>query len=199
MSSILIIPGLGGSGQHHWQSHWEQTLPNARRVEQADWDRPELSAWMERLENAVAAVPGAVLVAHSLGCALVAHLALRRPDLPVGAALLVAPADVDSARHTPEHVRSFAPLPGKRLPFRSVVVASRNDPYIAIDRARALAGAWGAIFVDVGASGHINTEAGFGPWPAGEDLLDELIGGRERSRRLAAEQGTSPGSHETVR
>jgi predicted alpha/beta hydrolase family esterase len=30
MTSILIIPGLGGSAEHHWQTHWEQSMPNAR-------------------------------------------------------------------------------------------------------------------------------------------------------------------------
>jgi predicted alpha/beta hydrolase family esterase len=194
MTSILIIPGLGGSGTHHWQTHWEQLTPNARRVEQADWDRPDLSAWLERLANAIDTAPGAVLVAHSLGCTLVAHLAARRPDLAIEAALLVAPADVDSARRTPQHLRSFAPIPRKRLPFRSMVVASANDPYIAIDRARTLSAAWGAIFIDIGASGHINAEAGFGPWPVGESLLDELISGRGLYRRHAAEGATPPDS-----
>jgi predicted alpha/beta hydrolase family esterase len=199
MNSILIIPGLGGSGAHHWQTHWEHSLPDARRVEQADWDRPDLNAWIERLESAVAASPGAVLVAHSLGCALVAHLAVRRPDLAIEAALLVAPADVDSARRIPEYVRSFAPLPLKPFAFRSMVVASTNDPYMTIHRARAVSAAWGAITVDVGASGHINTEAGFGPWPAGERLLDELVSGRGLYRRLSADRGTASESLETVR
>jgi uncharacterized protein len=191
MTSILIIPGLGGSGEHHWQTHWEQSIPNARRVEQADWQSPNILAWLNRLENAIDR-SGTVLVAHSLGCALVAHLAARKPDLPVEAALLVAPADVDSASHTPEHLRDFAPLPLKRFPFRSMVVASTNDRYITIDRARALAEAWGAMFVDVGASGHINTEAGFGPWLAGRCLLDELISGQGLHRRRVA--GGAPSS-----
>ena len=191
MTTVLIIPGLGGSGPDHWQTHWQRAMPNARRVEQADWDRPDLSAWLARLADVIESAPGAVLVAHSLGCALVAHLAARRPDLPLEAALLVAPADVDSARHTPEHLRGFAPLPRDPFPFRSFVVASTNDPYMAIDRARSLAAAWRAILIDVGASGHINTEAGFGPWPTGERLLDELISGRGLYHRLASGQSRS--------
>jgi hypothetical protein len=75
-----------------------------------------------------------------------------------------------------------------------MVVASANDPYIAIDRARTLSAAWGAIFIDIGASGHINAEAGFGPWPVGESLLDELISGRGLYRRHAAEGATPPDS-----
>ena len=37
----LILPGWQGSPDDHWQSHWERTLPNAQRVEQADWDQPD--------------------------------------------------------------------------------------------------------------------------------------------------------------
>jgi predicted alpha/beta hydrolase family esterase len=172
---VLIVPGLGGSGAQHWQTHLEQSLPGAARVQQDDWDRPELNSWIERLACAVEAQPGSILVAHSLACPLVAHLALRRPDVRISAALLVAPADVDSACHTPAHIRGFAPIPLAELPFRSIVVASTNDPYISIDRARELAQAWGAGFVDAGSSGHINTAAGFGPWPAGERIVRSLI------------------------
>ena len=74
MTSILIVPGLGGSGEHHWQTHLQRSLPGAVRVQQADWDRPDLPAWLARLASAVETRPAGILVAHSLGCALVAHL-----------------------------------------------------------------------------------------------------------------------------
>lgn len=38
--SVLIHPGLGGAGDDHWQTHWEQAFPEFVRVQQADWDRP---------------------------------------------------------------------------------------------------------------------------------------------------------------
>jgi predicted alpha/beta hydrolase family esterase len=44
------------------------------------------------------------------------------------------------------------------------------------DTARALAAAWGSRFVLLEKAGHINADAGFGPWPAGERLLAELTG-----------------------
>jgi uncharacterized protein len=178
MTSILIVPGLGGSGEHHWQTHLERTLPGAVRVQQGDWDRPDLSAWLERLASAVEARPDPVVVAHSLGCLLVAHLALARPGLPITAALLVAPADVESTRHTPDHIRGFAPIPRLRLPFRSIVVASTDDPFMTFERARDLSDDWGSGFVGAGASGHINVEAGFGPWPAGERTVNSLVSER---------------------
>jgi predicted alpha/beta hydrolase family esterase len=185
MTPILIIPGLGGSGPHHWQTCLERSFPGTSRVWQDDWDRPDRSLWVGRLVAAIEAAPGAVLVAHSLGCALVAHVAAERPDLPVEAALLVAPADVDSAVHTPGHVRGFAPIPRAPLPFRSTIVASTNDPFMTFVRARELANAWGSDLVDAGAIGHINVDSGLGPWPAGEGILRRVMTARRYARFLA--------------
>ncbi len=172
---VLIVPGLNGSSDAHWQTLMERRLPDARRVHQQDWDRPSLEAWLHELYSSIRAAPGAVLVAHSLGCSLVAHALARRPDLPIAGAMLVAPADVESESRTPEEVRGFAPLPAARFRCPSIAVASENDPYIAIDRARALAAQWGSEFVNVGRSGHINVASGHGPWPAGDHLLRQLI------------------------
>jgi uncharacterized protein len=180
MTPVLIVPGLGGSGPDHWQTRWEQSISGAQRVEQDNWHWPDLRAWSKRLMSSIETMPNAIIVAHSLGCAVVAHLAALGRDLPVAAALLVAPADVDSADHTPDIVRGFAPMPLARLSFPSMVVASTDDPYMSIDRARIFADRWGSIFVNVGAKGHINAESGFGPWPLGEALLDELLSGTVR-------------------
>jgi len=38
--SVLIHPGLNGSGPDHWHSHWEQAFPDFVRVQQADWGHP---------------------------------------------------------------------------------------------------------------------------------------------------------------
>lgn len=65
-------------------------------------------------------------------------------------------------------------MPSARLPFRSVLVASRNDPWMRGERAVAMAEAWGSVLVDAGEVEHLNTAAGFGPWPAGERLVADL-------------------------
>jgi hypothetical protein len=116
------------------------------------------------------------LVAHSLGCALVALWATAAPATRVVGYLGVAPADVDSAMHTPEEVRGFSPLPLHRLPFPSIVVASRTDPYVRFARAKEMAEGWGARLVDVGRLGHINADTSVGDWPEGHLLLEELLG-----------------------
>lgn len=172
---ILILPGYADSGPDHWQSHWERGDPACRRVAQDDWLAPRLSDWrvlLDRYVRECAAPP--VLVAHSLACALVARWATDARVAAKGA-LLVAPADVDSAAHTPDEVRSFSPIPLIRLPFPSIVVASTDDPFVSPERAAAFARAWGSRLVTLEGAGHINADSGFGPWPEGRRLLTELI------------------------
>jgi predicted alpha/beta hydrolase family esterase len=74
-------------------------------------------------------------------------------------------------------------MPMARLPFPTIVVASRDDPYVDFARAEIFAKAWGAELVDAGKAGHINTAAGYGEWPAGEALLARLVG---EDTRIAA-------------
>lgn len=174
--TLLVVPGLGNSGPQHWQSLWLARHPGARRVEQADWERPDPAAWVAALECAVRGVGGpVVLAAHSLGCALVVRWAAIQDTRPVRGALLVSPSDVDSPAHTPDEVRGFAPMPLARLPFPALVVASDDDPYVPPARARAFAAAWGAGLEAVGRAGHINAASGLGAWPAGEALLARLL------------------------
>lgn len=174
MTTWLTIPGLGGSGPRHWQSHWSRALPQVRRVVQVDWDSPVRRDWIRTLDAAVRQChDDVILIAHSLGCALVAHWA-RQATGRVRGALLVAPADVDSAVHTPPVVRGFAPMPLQPLPFPSIVVASEDDPYVSMARARGFAAAWGSRFVSVGAAGHVNADSGLSSWPDGLSLVEAL-------------------------
>lgn len=183
---ILIVPGLFNSGPDHWQSHWQRALSTAERVEQSDWQRPTLGDWTASLMEAVRRRPGAILVGHSLGCALIAHLAGIRGDRGIAGALLVAPADVNRQGPAGRLLEGFSPLPRQRLPFPSLVVASRDDPYVEIDRARAFAQGWGADFVDLGCAGHINVESGYGPWIGGQSLLRRLIAGATKNEPVTA-------------
>jgi len=165
-ASVLILPGLGNSGPGHWQTLWQAEY-GYRRVEQADWDRPQLNDWLESLRAAIdGSSRGVVLVAHSLACSLVAHYAQARPERVLGA-FLVSPADVESKRCTPEETRCFSPIPLTPLPFPAHVVASADDPYVDVARARFFASRWGASFTDIGRCGHINASSGLGAWPEG--------------------------------
>ena len=96
--SVLLLPGYGDSGPEHWQSLWELADPRLRRVAQRDWLEPQLDEWLLTLDREVSAcLTPPVLVAHSLGCILVAHW-VKRTGRTVAGALLVAPVDVDAPR-----------------------------------------------------------------------------------------------------
>ena len=165
---ILVLPGLAGSEEGHWQARWASRLPTARIVAQDDWHTPEPAAWKGRIVEAVAAANRPViLIAHSLGVVAAVEAA---PDFAAGVvrgALLVALPDIEEAPHLPESVRAFAPLPRDPLPFPALLVASRTDPHCTYARAEDFAYAWGAQIVDAGESGHINVASGHGPWPEG--------------------------------
>ncbi len=180
--TILMVPGFNNSGPEHWQSRWEATLDHVERVQQEHWDAPELDIWLAVLAHHVKSRPGAILVGHSLGATLIAHLALRHPDLDVGGALLVAPADPDVRRSRVPGIGSFGPLPIEPLGFPAILVASRTDPHMAQDRARIVANLWEAAFVDAGEAGHINVASGHGAWPAGLRWLSRL---QVRQRAIA--------------
>ncbi len=130
---------------------------------------------MMQLEETVLTHSSVILVAHSLGCVLVAAWAAHTQHAhKVKGALLVAPADVE--RPEMQHMlHSWSPIERKRLPFQSTVAASRNDPYCSLMRASGLAQAWGSRLVDCGMSGHINTDSRLGDWPEGFALLQDLI------------------------
>lgn len=177
-ATVLLLPGYNGSGPEHWQTLWQAQRPDSRRVEQPCWDNPDPDTWCRTLSYAVAKAPQPVIiVAHSLGCATVAHWARHGAGVDrIAGALLVAPCDVERPG-LPDCIARFAPMPTVALPFRSTVVASSNDSYATLDRARCFANDWGSAFINAGMFGHINALSGLGSWPFGQVLLDTLVAG----------------------
>jgi hypothetical protein len=187
-SRILIVPGWRDSGPGHWQSLWEERIPGVARVVQDDWASPKRAAWVASLARLVLESPEpVVIVAHSLGCIATTHLP-PEAAARVRGALLVAPADPERRAA----LADFAPVPHAPLPYRSIVVASSNDPYCPIRLAGAYSRAWGSEFVRMQNAGHINIDSGHGEWPLGLALLQSLTdepaawpAGRESSGTLA--------------
>lgn len=179
--TILVVPGLNGSGEGHWQRHLLEDFDEAQLVDQADWANPQADQWQQRLEAAVIANPGAIIVAHSLGTMLTARLASSGVAPLVGGALLVAPADIE--RTSQLHARSyeFGRIPLEPLPFPALVVASRDDIYMSLNKAVTLSKSWGVPLVDIGYAGHINIASGFGRWTQGYEFLGQV---GERADRL---------------
>jgi len=174
--TLLIVPGLGDSGKEHWQNYWLTKYENSRKVIQNDWDRPILADWLNKLNEAIAAIDGKIIiVAHSLAAALVTHWSTTNNTQKIAGALLVAPADVDSRSHTPEETWNFSPIPLAELDYPSIVVTSSNDPYISVERAQFLAEQWGSAFVNIGPKGHLNSDSQLEYWKEGQGILKSLL------------------------
>ncbi len=143
------------------------------RVQQRDWQNPVSAEWISTLAGLVDQARSPVLlVAHSLGCLISAALPVPL-RAKVAGALLVAPPDVERP-DAPDCLRGFAPIPRQSLPFQSVVVASDNDPYCRLERARAFAENWGSRVVVIPGAGHINADSGLEDWPQGLKLFGAL-------------------------
>lgn len=187
---VIIVPGWRDSGPGHWQSLWAERMQSARRVVQDDWVSPRREAWVGALERLILAQERPVVIAaHSLGCIATVHLG-DAAAARIAGALLVAPADPERRAV----LNDFAPVPCARLPYRSIVVASSNDPFCPVRLAGAYARAWGSEFVRMQNAGHINVDSGHGDWPLGLALLESLT---DAPSRLFEERETGRQSFET--
>ncbi|MBT1707134.1 alpha/beta fold hydrolase [Fulvivirgaceae bacterium PWU5] len=174
MIHYFIIPGLGNSGPEHWQTHFEKTLPNARRIDQQEWEAPVCADWIATIDTALQGcdLSNVVLIGHSLGCSAIAHWA-QQYGKRVRGALLVAPSDMESPLYT-FPIKGFNKMPTKHIDFKTIVVTSTNDPWVTLERANLFAKNWGSTLINIGEAGHINVAAGFGPWEEGLALAKML-------------------------
>lgn len=179
---LVIVPGLFGSGEDHWQSIWLSLFQaqglSVHRVEQQNWAHPTPAMWHAALTKTLKNTRKPVLlIAHSLGAILSVQHALGHANAHslIAGALLVAPADgtyhqgPDAAR-----IAAFMPPPAKPLPFPATVVFSHNDPWLATEQAHTLAHKWGASLLDAGYNGHLGQDAGLDHWPLGLNALHAL-------------------------
>jgi uncharacterized protein len=174
-AEILMVPGYTNSGPAHWQSRWQAKLSTARRVEQAEWSKPVREDWSAKVATAVnQAEKPVIIIAHSLGVPTVINAIPEFRRLVVGG-FFVAPPDVANDKIRPKHLRTFGPYPRDPLPFPSITIASRNDPYCGFDVAEDIAAAWGSLFIDAGEAGHINADSGYGPWPEGSMAFAQFL------------------------
>ena len=179
--TILIIPGLRDHVEAHWQTLLAQTLPNTVTVAPLEQDKLSCQARVDAIDNTLRTIDGPVLiVAHSAGCMMVAHWALRS-NRPIVGALLAAPADVETPMPAgyPSldqlSAHGWTPIPRQRLPFPSILAASSNDPLTQLERARGFAQDWGSQLVELGPLGHLNPNSGHGPWPQAQSLIADVL------------------------
>lgn len=179
--TILIVPGLRDHVQEHWQTQLAQQMPNSVTVPPLEQDKLSCQARLDAIDRALETIEGPVIiVAHSAGCMMVAHWALRRAR-PIAGAVLAAPADVETpmpAGYPSRDVlaaNDWLPIPQSQLPFPSILAASSNDPLTELGRARKFARDWGSRLVELGPVGHLNPASGHGPWPETQVLINDLL------------------------
>lgn len=156
---------------------WAGTHPGYRWAPEPPGPPFDVDERVRALHEAVTAGTGpAVLIAHSAGCVTVAAWAARHTG-SVTAALMVTPPFIDPLwTPGPDDPPDLAGWVVHRdaLPFRTIVVASRTDPYTTFAQFERYAEDWGAELVDAGDVGHLDTATGYGPWPDGERLVAAL-------------------------
>jgi predicted alpha/beta hydrolase family esterase len=172
---VVVIPGWNGSGPGHWQTWLEEELAEAgretRRPAFADVDHPDLNDWLAALRATVRDLPadGYDVVAHSLGAVLWLHHVAQAGDSPVPArVLLVAPPSPET---NVAEIAEFFPPPMDIDTVRhgadgTALVAGDDDPYLSEGIADAYGRPLKMATTIVENGGHLNLEAGYGPWPA---------------------------------
>ncbi|HWD83385.1 MAG TPA: alpha/beta hydrolase [Kribbella sp.] len=169
--TYIIIPGLDGSDEHHWQSHWERSLP-AVRIQPSSWTSPDLTDWTNAITRAVEAAPTPItFITHSLGCHAVSHWLTTQAPTSVRGAFLVAPPDPNAPTFPADRLPTFTGLPARPLGVPAVLIASTNDPYCTIEAATHLSKAWAAPLIPLPDLGHINSTTNLADWPQGHHLL----------------------------
>ncbi|WP_082513611.1 MULTISPECIES: RBBP9/YdeN family alpha/beta hydrolase [unclassified Leifsonia] len=198
--NIVMVPGIDGSGEQHWQTLWAGDDPQIRSIAPGSWTSPELEDWMRALDDAVDSAleseAGAVLlVAHSLGCIAAVEWLGRAHPAGVAGAVLVAPPD-EAIDIFPERCPSFIGIARGAVSVPLLLILSSDDPYCSPDAAAELARRWKAEPVVAGALGHINGASGLADWPVGRALVDAFAEAVLREpapdRRRAQRQAATP-------
>lgn len=183
---VLLLHGHTGSGPLHWQSWLAGELANLGGVvdvpQLTDPDRPDLEMWLAELRHHLqAAPPGGerVLLAHSAGAALWLHHAARltgdHAELAVrfDRVLLVSPLG-PGFEHPDVH--GFTPMPldaagVRRAASWTQVVVGDDDKACSVDDAVVMAAGLKVDLDVIPGGAHLNTDAGYGAWPAVRDWV----------------------------
>jgi len=171
----VVVPGWTGSGPGHWQTWLEEQSAQAGRPTVRpgfpDLDHPDLGQWLAALRATLADLPadGYDVVTHSLGAVLWLHHVADPGDSPRAARVaLVAPP---SPALVEPAVAGFFPPPldidtVRRGADGTVLVAGSDDPYLPEGIAAAYGLPLKMATTVIEGGGHLNTESGYGEWPA---------------------------------
>jgi uncharacterized protein len=138
---------------------------------QRDWDHPDCDEWVEALDVAVRlANEPPIIVAHSLGCLVVARWAARS-NLAVHAVLLVAVPDPEGLAF-PREATGFSAVTTELRGKRITIISSTDDPYSTAEYTLQRVAQWNAEHISLASCGHINAASGLGDWAEGWSIVE---------------------------
>jgi serine hydrolase len=172
---VLILHGWQGNTADHWQTWLADRLRadhDVRYPDLPDPMDPQPEAWELALREQLDRLDGApVLVCHSLACAL--WLRAATAGARAARVLLVAPPAPDCG--VPEVERFFPTRATADIVAAAAtetrLVCSDNDPYCPHGAAGVYGEPLGIDTEVIPGAGHLNPEAGYGPWPAAEQWV----------------------------
>ncbi|OUY07700.1 RBBP9/YdeN family alpha/beta hydrolase [Acinetobacter populi] len=176
----VIVPGVGGSDQDHWQSWLQRHLSDSSRVEQQDWNLPILNQWVDQFYQHVRQLNRPVrIVAHSFGCLTTIAALNQYPNLSrwVHSILLVAPANPArfSQHGFANSDEQLGPLfQNFSINVPSLMIISENDPWLSYSEATEYSKLWNIPYINQGLAGHINVASGYGKWPELLHYIDNI-------------------------
>jgi uncharacterized protein len=158
---LIFIPETGPLSPDHWIARWSAKLSTAQLLATVD----SLATPAALIAAVKRASRPTLLIGYSTGAIAAAIVADALKGSDCRGAFLVAPPDDDTLTTLDGGIWPKAPR--ARLPWPSVLAASRTDPWASHRHSLALASDWGSDFVDAGEAGRIDAESGHGPWPDG--------------------------------
>jgi uncharacterized protein len=172
--SFLILHGLEGSGPDHWQTWLAGRLreggEDVRYPDLPNPYDPKPDEWLAALQPELAGLGGErIVLCHSLACLLWLLNARDGATDVADRVLLVAPpctVEVEAVvRFKPDGVTA-AEL--ERAAGQTLMFWGDPDPYCPATAPVAFEGLFRNAKAFPG-RGHLNTDAGYGPWPEVED------------------------------
>ena len=174
--SFLIVHGLNGSGEGHWQRWlYDELIKNGESVLFPQFpsnDKPNLEVWLSILKEELRKLTGErIVICHSMGAVLWFHLAAGETSAAADRVLLVAPPS-NSAIQNIKELEQFknAILSNENLMKVSKytkLVVTDNDEYCP-EKGSIYFGEKLKIPTDIlpDKAGHINLKSNYGAWPS---------------------------------
>lgn len=171
---FVVLHGLDGSGVGHWQVWLVRRLRRAGHEvafpELPQPSDPDPDAWQAAIEPELDADPGQIVICHSLACLSWLRIAASADRRRADRVLLVAPPwreNMDAVARALTHDATAGDV--ERAADATLLVCSDADPYCPAGAVPTFAEPLGIESRVIAGAGHINPEAGYGPWPESEE------------------------------